>query len=102
MSRPNPKDYKHESISPTKMLGKTFVISAVHKAEYDGTPQLRLEAMVEGVDDIIDIYVSNTTVQNFILDIATTEYIHDPLEFYKSTEQQRHYEIRWATSEQPF
>lgn len=101
MKRPNPKDYHYDTRPPTDMLNETFVITAIEETSYEGLPQLKLTVLVGDATDFINVYVSNGTVRNFLRDLSNTEFLHDPLEFYKENPEQRHYQIRYASTDEP-
>lgn len=94
-NKPNPKNYKNESISPTNMLNQVFFIHNIYEDTYDGIPQLRVVITIENNGNRYDCYVSNSYVMEFLRDIRGTEWLKDPLMFFKSTPNQRHYEIKW-------
>lgn len=95
-NRPNPDDYRRKSISPTNMLNENFRIMSIEQTQYEGEKQLLVEIVKESDGSEYDLYVSNRAVMSFLEDIAETEFLNDALYFYKSSPNQRYYEIAWV------
>lgn len=95
-NRPNPQDFKRESLSPTKILNQTVTIKKVQQAEYEGKPQLRCVVSLDGDDKEYDLYVSNVYVSEFLEVISSENFLPNDFVFFKSDPRQRHYEIAWA------